>query len=240
MHARRAGAGRRSRGGLHRPRTVGERGRAAAHHGAQHRGQGRRIAGTPARRDRAVPASRVQPICRPRSSACWSGSTLPTRIWSAAPCCWWTTIRATSSRCRACWNAAACRCLTATTGQRGDRAGRTDPGTRHRADGHHDAGNGRLSDHREDPRQSGLPPAADHRADRQGDEGRPREMPGSRARRTISPSRSTPNSYCRRCACGSIARPDLMARQSQRPAGRRSAGEASRQRGDSSRARRKL
>ena len=31
---------------------------------------------------------------------------------------------------------------------------------------------------RDDPRESGLPPAADHRADRQGDEGRPREMPG--------------------------------------------------------------
>ena len=38
------------------------------------------------------------PICRPRSSACSSGCTAPTRIWSAAPCCWSTTTPATSSR----------------------------------------------------------------------------------------------------------------------------------------------
>jgi hypothetical protein len=36
----------------------------------------------------------------PRSSACWSGCTAPTRIWSAARCCWSTTTRATSSRCQ--------------------------------------------------------------------------------------------------------------------------------------------
>ena len=35
--------------------------------------------------------------------------------------------------------------------QRSDRADREDAGARHRADGHHDAGNGRLSDHRENP-----------------------------------------------------------------------------------------
>jgi len=35
---------------------------------------------------------------------------LPTRIWSAAPRSWSTTMRATSSRCRARWSAAACRC----------------------------------------------------------------------------------------------------------------------------------
>ena len=63
---------------------------------------------------------------------------------------------------------------------RGDRAARSDAGARHRADGHHDAGNGRLPDDRGHPPQSGLPPPADHRADGQGDEGRPREMPRSR------------------------------------------------------------
>ena len=44
--------------GVHRPRAVGRGGRAAAHHGAQHRGQGRGIARAAARRDRAVPAPR--------------------------------------------------------------------------------------------------------------------------------------------------------------------------------------
>ena len=59
MHARRGGARRRSGGGVHRPRTVGQRGRAAAHHGAQHRGQGRGIARAAARRNGAVPSPRV-------------------------------------------------------------------------------------------------------------------------------------------------------------------------------------
>src|SRR5262249_52741216 len=52
-----------------------------------------------------------------------------------------------------------------------------DAESRDRADGHHDAGNGRLSDDREYPRQPEIPPAAHHRAHGQGDERRPREMP---------------------------------------------------------------
>ena len=47
-------------------------------------------------------------------------------------------------------------------------------------DGRHDAGDGRLRDHAAHPRDSRVPHAADHRADRQGHEGRPREMPGGR------------------------------------------------------------
>ncbi len=56
---------------------------------------------------------------------------------------------------------------------RGGNAGRIQSGDRHRADGHHDAADGWLSDHRRHSRKSGLRPPADHRADRQGDEGRP-------------------------------------------------------------------
>ena len=69
--------------------------------------------------------------------------------------------------------------LTATTGNEAIELVEQTAGTRHRADGHHDAGNGWLSDHREDSRQPGVPAAADHRADREGDEGRPREVPRS-------------------------------------------------------------
>ena len=43
--------------------------------------------------------------------------------------------------------------------QRGDRAGRIDAGPRDRADGHHDAGDGRLSDDGADPREAGVPAA---------------------------------------------------------------------------------
>ena len=70
--------------------------------------------------------------------------------------------------------------LTATTGQRGRCAGRVQPEYRNRADGYHDAADGRISDHRRYPAKPVVRPPADHRADRQGDEGRPREMPGSR------------------------------------------------------------
>src|SRR6185312_15420612 len=48
----------------------------------------------------------------------------------------------------------------------------------HRADGHHDAGHGRLRDHSGDPRGPATPPYADSRADGKGHEGRPRKMPG--------------------------------------------------------------
>ncbi len=54
--ARRRDLVRRAGRGVHRPGAVGRGGCPAAHHGAQHRGQGRRIAGAPARRDRLVPA----------------------------------------------------------------------------------------------------------------------------------------------------------------------------------------
>ena len=40
------------------------------------------------------------------------------------------------------------RVLTATTGMEAIELVHSTPGTGHRADGHHDAGNGRLSDHR--------------------------------------------------------------------------------------------
>ena len=70
--------------------------------------------------------------------------------------------------------------LTATTGREAIALAGIDAGCRHRADGHHDAGNGRLSDDGGHPEEGRVPQAADHRADRQGHEGRPREVPGGR------------------------------------------------------------
>ena len=70
--------------------------------------------------------------------------------------------------------------LTATTGNEAIDSDRRDTVARHRVDGHHDAGNGRLSDHGENPPEPRLSPLADHRFHRQGDEGRPRKMPGGR------------------------------------------------------------
>ena len=48
------------------------------------------------------------------------------------------------------------------------------------ADGHHDAGDGRISDHARDQAATRVPATADHRADRQGHERRPREVPRGR------------------------------------------------------------
>ena len=45
-----------------------------------------------------------------------------------------------------------------------------------RADGRDDAGDGRVRDDTSDPSESAIPLTADHRADRKGDEGRPREV----------------------------------------------------------------
>ena len=63
-------AARRAGRGLHRQGTVAGRRRAAAHHGAQHRRQGRGIAGASARRNRALPAPRgLRPAAREAAHA---------------------------------------------------------------------------------------------------------------------------------------------------------------------------
>ena len=71
----------------------------------------------------------------------------PTRTWSARPCCWSTTTRATSSRSRSVLERRGMKVLTATTGREAIDADRIDARPRDRADGHHDAGDGRLPDH---------------------------------------------------------------------------------------------
>ncbi len=131
---------------------VGRRGRPAAHHGAQHRGQGRGVARAAARRDRAVPAPRGRRSAAREAAHAGAAQLVRRGSASAARCCWSTTMRATSSRCRACWSGAACRCSPPRPGSEAIALIEATPDARHRADGHHDAGNGRLSDDRDDPR----------------------------------------------------------------------------------------
>ncbi len=73
------------------------------------------------------------------------------------------------------------RVKTATTGREAIELIEFDARSGDRPHGHHDAGNGRLSDDRGDSREAPPAPPADHRADREGDERRSREM--SRGRR---------------------------------------------------------
>ena len=122
--------------------------------------------------------------------------------------------------------------------RRSDHADRGDAASGDRADGHHDAGNGRLSDHREDSPRPGVSPPADHRLDRQGDEGRSREMPASRRvglSRQAGQYRTAPvraadvaASLGRRDERGNLAGENVerkaRERESQRAVGRRSAG----------------
>ena len=70
--------------------------------------------------------------------------------------------------------------LTAGTGREAIASLDCNPRCGHRADGHYDAGNGWLRDDAGDPAEPGVPAAADHCPDRQSDERRPREVPGSR------------------------------------------------------------
>ena len=72
------------------------------------------------------------------------------------------------------------RVLTATTGTEAIEHGRIDARTGDRAHGYHDAADGRLSDHAGHSAKAGVAAAADHRADGEGDEGRPGKMSGGR------------------------------------------------------------
>ena len=73
---------------------------------------------------------------------------------------------------------------------------------RPRADGHHDAGDGRPDRDARDPQAARVEEAADHRAHRQGDEATTRRSASPPAPTTTSPSRSTSRSCCRWSASG--------------------------------------
>ena len=70
--------------------------------------------------------------------------------------------------------------LTATTGSEAIALVESRPDLAIVSDGHHDAADGWVSDDGSYSRAAAVPPAADHRAHRKGDERRPREMPGGR------------------------------------------------------------
>ena len=70
-------------------------------------------------------------------------------------------------------------CRNGNDGQGGDREPRVDAGGLHRADGHHDAGDGRVPNDAGHPRASKMAAAADHCADGQGHEGGPGKVSAS-------------------------------------------------------------
>ena len=70
--------------------------------------------------------------------------------------------------------------LTASTGKEAVKHARIHHRPGDRADGHHDAGNGRLRDDAGDPAEPVAAAPADRRVDGEGDEGRPGEVSGGR------------------------------------------------------------
>ena len=99
-------AGRR----VHRPRAVARGGCAASHHGPQRRGEGRRIAGAPARRDGAVPASRGVRSAGREAAHAGAAAQLRRKPGRPEGAAGRRRCRATSSRSARCWSGAACRC----------------------------------------------------------------------------------------------------------------------------------
>ena len=164
---------------VHRQGAQPGRGGRAAEDGEEHRAQGRPLAGAPARRDRALPAPRGRRAAR--AEAADAGA--PARERRGAR----RQAGAGGGRRRAQHLRAVerARAPRHARRQRDDRPGGDRPHGAHtrsraRPDGHHDARDGRLRDDAAHPRVAAAAPAADHRADREGDEGRPREVPRGR------------------------------------------------------------
>ena len=197
---------------LHRPQPHARRGAALLplfevdHH------QGRALARAAARRGDAVPCTRSSPTCRPSGSACCASARSREATLEGRASWWSRTMCATSSRCRACWNRKARSSRSRATAARpieprwtGARSARR----RHRpgADGHHDAGDGRLDTAmREIRKRPTWKQAADHRAHRQGDEGRPGEVPGRRRQRLHRQAARRREAASRWCAYGCRSR----------------------------------
>ena len=189
---------------LHRPRARARGGAAAAPLFALDHRQGRALARAAARRGDAVPAPGRVERCRPTSSECSRRRASARRCSRAAASCVVEddvrNIFALIERARAARREGRDRAQR----PRGARP-RCERHRRHRprADGHHDAGDGRP--HRDRARSASRPrsaQAADHRAHRQGDARRPGAVPRRPAPTTTSPSRSTSTSCCRCAACG--------------------------------------
>jgi len=121
-----------------------------------------------------------QSNCRPTNNFCSSGCMLRTKTWSASRC--WSLMNDVRNifALSSVLERRGMKVLTASTGSRGHRNTRFHPPMwAICSDGHHDAGNGRIRNHAGDyAKNPDVPPAADHRADSEGDEGRPREVPG--------------------------------------------------------------
>ena len=224
-HPRRRTALQRAGRGVHGTGTLGRGGCGTSHHRAQHRGQGRGIAGTAARRDVAVFTSCDHRIAHREAANAGEAEQLgrgPDRPDRAAG----RRRRPQHLRAEQRSGAARHEGFDRHHRRRGDRTGGVESGNRDRPDGYHDAANGRIPDHGLDPAEPVVQPAADHCADRQGDEGRPREMPGGRRLRLSRQARQHRTTASRHSHVASPLTGTFNdgPRTGKHPSGRRSAG----------------
>ncbi len=105
--------------------------------------------------------------------------------------------------------------LTAGTGREAIQTLGVHQRCRHRFDGHHDAGNGRLRNHAGDPAKRRVTTPADHRAHRQSYERRPRKMSGSGGLGISCQAREY-RSAASACVCGCTARRNIRHRDRNR------------------------
>ena len=163
---------------------------------------GRRIRRGAGRRGGAAACTRpAAPRSPARTRECPHTATPAAPRARVAVSCSSTTTCATCSRSPACSRIAGWRSCSPRPA-RGARDPRERPEDRPRADGHHDAPDGWLRDDQGCARDARARRAADHRRDREGDAGRPREEHRRPARPTTSPSPSIPTSCCRWSAAG--------------------------------------
>ena len=180
----RSAADRRLHGqGAHR-----RRGEAAQDRGQEHRVEGRAVARAAARRDGAVPASGRDDLPDAKQR-------MLERLHSSNEALRNRRVLVVDDDAR---NIFALTTLlenhdmdviSATNGRQAIELIEHTRGLERGADGHHDAGDGRLRNHAGDPQIAQLPGPADPGADRQGDERRPREMPGGRRLRLYCQAR---------------------------------------------------
>ena len=151
--AGRAGAGRRARRRLHRQGPDRRRAGAAQGDGQEHRPQGRAVARAAARRDGAVPASRRHRPAAGEAGRCSSGCTARNEVLRGRKVLVVDDDARNIFALTSLLENHEMEVISATNGRQAIELIEQHARPEHGADGHHDAGHGRLRDDARDPQR---------------------------------------------------------------------------------------